>query len=192
MPGLANESTFTIPGGSDEYFGGTFKYFVVVPGDANADGAVNEEDAAILADHWDLPERVVDRYVRHGKDGYERPLRDYQYLLKVYDRDWAILAEKKERSEREKVQLDKTVEVAKRQLQKLQDIQVALEAKRTEAQRQRDLAQAHLARVEKMKTEREAAIKRLETENRAIVAQLAKMWEAAARHIEQKTAIAGR
>jgi len=53
MPSLANLTTFPLgPSGSDDYFGGTFKYLVVVPGDADGDGRVNDTDAAILTENW--------------------------------------------------------------------------------------------------------------------------------------------
>ncbi|MBN1910010.1 MAG: hypothetical protein JW818_09745 [Pirellulales bacterium] len=138
-----------------------------------------------------LPASVVDEYAKDGKKGFERQLRDYHFLLKSYDRQWAVLAEEKQRSTRELKELQSTVEVAKRQLQTLQDIQVVLEGERAEARRQFKLVQDHLKTVEAMKAEREAEVKRLAAENQTMADQIAKMWEAAAQYIQQKTAIAG-
>jgi len=88
MPLLANTTTFKIGGtkpdtgtGPDDYFGGTFKYELPdAPGDANGDGVVNEEDAAILAKNWLLKD------VAKWKDG------DFNGDGNVDDLDASILA----------------------------------------------------------------------------------------------------
>jgi len=135
-----------------------------------------------------LPKATLDEYLKDGKDGYRRKLRDYQYLFDTFDRQLSMLVDLRNMAAANKQRMESAVAGAKKQVQLRQAEIAALGKELAEMRRQRDIVAAHQKSLETEVAARAQRVKTLLKNNRAIAAEIAKDQLEAIRRIDIRTA----
>ena len=135
-----------------------------------------------------IPQTTLDEYIKDGKDGYERKLRDYQFLFDTFDRQRSMLIEARNTAAANKGLMDAAVSDARVQVQFRQAEITALRKKLTEMTRQRDIVLAHQKSLEAAVANRTEKIESLTKRNRRLAAQIAKDQLEAVRRVDIRTA----
>ncbi|MBN2292183.1 MAG: hypothetical protein JXM70_07145 [Pirellulales bacterium] len=135
-----------------------------------------------------LPKATLEEYLKDGKDGFERKLRDYRFLFDTFARQRAMLIEARNMAVANKGLMDAAVADAKVQVQFRQAEIAALRKEVEEMTRQRDIVLAHQKSLEAEIAERTKAIEDLTKSNRELAAQIAKDQLEAVRRVDMHTA----
>jgi hypothetical protein len=122
-----------------------------------------------------FPNADVAEFLADGKEDKVRPLRDYGFLLKEYDRKRAILIELQESISRRKTFTEKALTDAKAQVEFRKKQVAGLEVDLKRMQQERDAALAYQKSLETELKERQSKIKMLIQKNRKMAADIAKM-----------------
>jgi hypothetical protein len=135
-----------------------------------------------------LPQAVLDEYLKDGKDGNRRKLRDYQYLFDTFDRQLSMLVELCNTAAANKELMESAVADAKKQVQLRQAEIATLRKELAEMRRQRDIVAAHQKSLETEVAARAQKVKSLLKSNRTLVAEIAKDQLEAVRRVDIRTA----
>ncbi len=135
-----------------------------------------------------IPKATLDQYIKDGKDGYDRKLRDYQFLFDTFDRQRSMLIEVRNTAAANKGLMDAAVSDAKVQVQFRQAEITALGKELAEMTRQRDIVLAHRKSLEAAVADRTEKIESLTKRNRRLAAQIAKDQLEAVRRLDMRTA----
>lgn len=135
-----------------------------------------------------LPKDSLDEYAKDGQDGFERKLRDYQFLFDTLDRQLSMLIEKRNTAARDKALMDEAVANAKKLVQLRQTEIGEMRKELAEMARQRDAVLAHEKALEAEVAARKEKINTLLEENRKLAAEIAKAQLEAVRRVDLRTA----
>ena len=135
-----------------------------------------------------LPKATLEEYLKDGKDGYQRKLRDYQYLFDTFDRQLSMLVDLRNMAAANKQRMESAVAGAKKQVQLRQAEIATLRKELAEMRRQRDIVAAHQKSLEIEVAARAQKVKDLLKSNRALAAEIAKDQLEAVRRIDIRMA----
>lgn len=158
----------------------------IMPNDMREPFAKMDEEQLRAA----LPAAVVDEYLGDGKNGKERPFRDYQVLIKGLDHQWTVLLEELEEAKKHEQYMKSALADAKKQELFRQDEIAALTAKKkrmeTEAKSALGYEESLAAELKSL----EATIAQLAKDNQAVAAELAKMQAKMLRQVDRRATVA--
>ena len=134
-----------------------------------------------------LPAATRQEYLDDGKNGYVRPLRDYQVLFSIQNLRRTLLADKVDFTTRDLKLVQDALNQALQQEKAVErDVADAKEEVQT-LSRQRDVVAGYLKTLEQEYESVKAAVTRLIEENRAMAGQIAQQQLEAARRIDERT-----
>ena len=134
-----------------------------------------------------LPKSALEEYLKDGKDGFSRKLRDYQYLFDTFDRQLSMLVEVRNTAVSNRELMEAAVADAKKQVQLRQAEIASLRTELAEMRRECDIVAAHQKSLEKEIAARTKKIQTLLKTNRAIAAEIARDQLEAVKRVDART-----